>query len=96
MILDISKQDYEQFEKNEYDPKGRLDDKSPAMYLKEYLKFKIEAILNRSYNMKQARKSQEAEEREKQREQEALIAAGGPDAELEAVTTNGAPTVNIL
>lgn len=64
VLLDISKQDYEQFWKNEYEPKGRLDDKSPAMYLKEYLKFKIEAILNRSYNLKMAQKSKIADEKE--------------------------------
>ena len=56
VTLDISKEDYNHFRKNEYDTKGKLDNKSPALYLKEYLKHKVEHIINRHHNEKQAEK----------------------------------------
>ena len=36
---------------NFYKPKGRLDNKSIGLFLKEYLKSRIETILNRHYNL---------------------------------------------
>lgn len=49
--MTISKEDYTDFVNNFYQPKGRLDGKSIGLFLKEYLKSRIETILNRHYNL---------------------------------------------
>jgi hypothetical protein len=49
--LEISEKMFKDFKTNFYDPKGAEDNKSVGLYLKEYLKSKIEFILNRHYNI---------------------------------------------
>ena len=47
--MDISKDDYQDFLDNHYKPLGLPSGKSPALYLKEYLKKKIEDIMSKEY-----------------------------------------------
>lgn len=49
--LEISEKMFRDFLTNFYTPKGVEDNKSIGLYLKEYLKSKIEFILNRHYNI---------------------------------------------
>lgn len=46
--LDISQRAYDDFLKNEYYPKGQKDNTSPALFLKAYLREKIEHILSKN------------------------------------------------
>jgi len=50
--MDISDEAYKHFLRNEYEPKGKFDYYSQGLYLKQYLKKKIEDILNRYDAMK--------------------------------------------
>ena len=45
--LDITLEDYDQFYKNEYEPKGKVLELPAGVYLKEYLIAKTEKILDR-------------------------------------------------
>ena len=47
--LNISPAAYEDFLTNQYEPKGKKDGYSPGMYLKLYLKSRIDKILSHSH-----------------------------------------------
>ena len=50
--LDITLEDYDQFYKNEYEPKGKVLELPVGVYLKEYLIAKTEKILDRVYKLR--------------------------------------------
>ena len=69
--MDISRRAYLDFLKNEYNPKGKPEGHSPGMYLKQYLKKKIDDILsvynkNNAKMHKKLKKEQKMEEEKKQ------------------------------
>lgn len=54
--LDISQEAYQDFLQNHYKPKIKHDERSPAMYLKEYLKVKVDHLLSRNLQRKSLQK----------------------------------------
>ena len=50
--LDISREAYQDFLQNHYRPKVKNNERSPAMYLKEYLKVKIDHLLSMNLRRK--------------------------------------------
>lgn len=50
--LDISREAYQDFLQNHYRPKVKNNERSPAMYLKEYLKVKVDHLLSMNLQRK--------------------------------------------
>ena len=50
--LDISEEAYKDFLENHYKPKIKNNERSPAMYLKEYLKVKVDHLLSKNHQRK--------------------------------------------
>jgi hypothetical protein len=57
--LDISLEDYDQFYKNEYEPKGKVQEIPVGVFLKEYLKAKTEKILDRVLKLRSIQENHE-------------------------------------
>ena len=59
--MDITEADWQDFLDNHYHPKGEKAEKSPSLYLKQYLKKRIEEVLSKSYQSRELAKIEEVE-----------------------------------